>query len=204
MILEFHDILVSCIRWIIGLTLGTVIGLIVGALISNKFLLSKIGETFFDFLRAIPILGLVPVIQLYYGVDEFGKIILIAWATLFPIAYSVKNSVQKIPIDTQLILNNTKINFVKKIYFILFLGAVDGVYRAISIAIGIGWLVVVAAEMIGTYSTGFWRGGLGYKLFLSYELNQPETMFLCLAIFGLLGIVSSFFWNMIYKKYLLR
>ncbi len=197
--IETHDIFVSSLRWATGLSLGICLGLILGLILSSKHLAGKSVGFLSDFFRAVPILGLVPIIQFYIGVDEIGKIGLIAWATLFPIAYSVKSSVRDISADTQVNLKHHTRGTLKKVYLVTVLGAREGVTRSVNIAIGIAWLVVVAAELIGTYTQGFWRGGLGYKLFLAYEHNDPATMFLILFIFGFLGILSSLAWNKISK-----
>jgi ABC-type nitrate/sulfonate/bicarbonate transport system permease component len=121
---------------------------------------------------------------------------------MFPIAYSVRNSIKEIPVDTLLINKNRRLRNINTLYEIVWLGALEGVYKSVNIAIGIGWLVVVASEMIGTYSEGFWRGGLGYRLFRAYEHNDPNTMFFVLALFGGLGILSATIWERIYKNYI--
>ena len=72
---------------------------------------------------------------------------------------------------------------------------VGGFLQGIEIAIGLGWLAVVAAELIATYSQGFWAGGLGHRLFYSFSINDWQTGIAALLMFGFLGLVSSVAWK---------
>lgn len=71
----------------IGFSIGGSIGLILG-LISG---LSRWGERLLDtsiqMLRNVPHLALIPLVILWFGIDESAKIFLVALGTLFPILY---------------------------------------------------------------------------------------------------------------------
>jgi NitT/TauT family transport system permease protein len=73
---------------------------------------------------------------------------------------------------------------------------IGGIILGINVSIGIGWLCVVAAELIGTYSQGFWSGGLGYKLYIAHNNNDWYMVLTSLALFGILGIFSSTLWKL--------
>jgi sulfonate transport system permease protein len=148
-----------------------------------------------DFLRAIPIIGLVPVIQMNIGINEYGKIGLIAWAVLFPVSISVRGAMDKNLESAALMLSAARRN--SWTFFKLFTvpKLLGGFLRGIEIAIGIAWLAVVAAEWVGTYTQGFWGGGLGYKLIMGYELNNWRIVHLNLVVFGLLGFLTAYFWR---------
>ena len=102
--LQLYDILLSLLRWSIGLSIGCILGLIMALLGSYKPS-SFILKTLNDFLRAIPIIGLVPVIQMNIGINEYGKIGLIAWAVIFPVWITVRNAIEKKLENSHLVLS---------------------------------------------------------------------------------------------------
>jgi sulfonate transport system permease protein len=196
--LGLYDVILSFLRWSTGLSIGCFLGLIMALLGSYKpssFVLKVIN----DFLRAIPIIGLVPVIQMNIGINEYGKIGLIAWAVIFPVWITVRNAIDKNLENSQLVLhaaNIRKYHFFKYFTFPKILG---GFLRGIELAIGIAWLAVVAAEWVGTYTMGFWSGGLGYKMLVGYELNDWITVHVSLVLFGVLGLVTAYIWRLAMK-----
>lgn len=195
-LIQLNDIMLSTFRWAIGLFLGTILGSLLALMLAKLSLIVN----FFNFLRAVPILGLVPVFQYYLGVNEYSKIGLISWAVCFPVAFTMYNSLQPLSEDLRTFLANVNHNGLLYWRYIILPRFELAFIRAVQVSIGIAWLVVVAAEMIGTYSSGFWSGGLGFKLFLAYEANRPEVMFLILSIFGILGIISSSGWEYFSRK----
>lgn len=195
-IIQVNDIFLSFLRWSIGLSIGCSVGFLL-AVAGNIKYTNSITRVFVDFLRAVPIIGLVPVIQMNIGINEYGKIGLIAWAVMFPVWITVRSAMDKNLESSTLMLKASNINSWR--YFKLFTlpKLFGGFLRGIEIAIGIAWLAVVAAEWIGTYTQGFWAGGLGYKLILGHELNNWNMVHLNLLVFGLLGLSTAYLWRLI-------
>ncbi len=194
MSIELYDIFISTLRWFIGMTAGCAIGLSLGVLSINK--MADMGLSWLaHFARAIPIIGLVPVIQLVFGIGEFGKIGLIAWTVAFPVWISVKEAANTKLKESELVLKARKVDRVQMLKIYTIPRIVSGLFQGVEIAIGIGWLAVVASELIATYSQGFWSGGLGHQLFYAFSINDWKTGILSLGIFGLLGITTSFMWR---------
>lgn len=188
------DLYLSILRWLLGLSIGCTLGLLF-ALLGNLKPTKSIFKILNDFFRAIPIIGLVPVIQMNIGINEYGKIGLIAWAVIFPVWITVRNSLEKNLESVNLVLIAAKITSLN--YFKLFTlpKVLGGFLKGVELAIGIAWLAVVAAEWIGTYTQGFWAGGLGYKLLTGYELNNWRTVHVSILIFGSLGFLSAYSWR---------
>jgi sulfonate transport system permease protein len=202
-LLQLNDVFLSFLRWLIGLSLGSSLGFLL-ALVGNLRRGNFIVKLLVDFLRAIPIIGLVPVIQMNIGINEYGKVGLIAWAVLFPVSISVRSAMDKNLESATLMLRaaqRTSWTFFKLFTLPKLFG---GFLRGIEIAIGIAWLAVVAAEWLGTYTQGFWGGGLGYKLIVGYELNNWRIVHFNLVVFGLLGFLTAHSWrwitNLVFKK----
>jgi len=193
-IIELKDIELSVLRWFIGLSIGCFLGLFFAILGSFKFT-DKPSKVINDFLRAIPIIGLVPVIQMNIGINEFGKIGLIAWAVMFPVWITVRSALNLKMESSELMLKSANINKLDYFKLFTFPKLFSGFLKGVEIAIGIAWLAVVAGEWVGTYTQGFWSGGLGYKLIVGYELNNWDMVHYNLLIFGVLGFLSAYLWR---------
>lgn len=194
--IDIHDIFLSSLRWLLGLSIGCVLGLcfaLLGSFRYSNFAL----RIFVDFLRAIPIIGLVPVIQMNFGINEYGKIGLIAWAVIFPVWITVSSAMEKKMENSKLLLSASKIKGWSLFKLFTLPKLLGGFLRGVELAIGIAWLAVVAAEWIGTYTQGFWGGGLGYKLILGNELNNWEMVHFNLLTFGILGLSTAYIWRLL-------
>ena len=133
--------------------------------------------------------------------DEKWKIGLIAWAAMFPILLTIRQAHKKQMIDTELMLIASGIKTINVVWKYHFSKALGGLLRGVEISIGVAWLSVVAAEWIGTYSIGFWAGGLGYKILKAHDANSWGGMIACLMFFGILGIATSWIWRyLLYKR----
>lgn len=204
---SFNDVYLSTLRWAAGLSIGTLAGFLL-ALPEIIFSINKkktksrslrIMVMFLDFLRALPIIALVPILQLI-SINEYMKISLIAWAVMFPIWLTTKQNFLKNMIDVELSLNAININKLEVYEKYYFPKALRGLIIGVEISIGIAWLSVVAAEWIGTYSQGFWSGGLGYKIMKAHDANNWYGMVACLILFGILGTTTAWVWRILFVK----
>lgn len=198
--IEISDILLSTLRWFLGLVIGSLLALFFYFL---EFLPNFFKVTYnkiFHFFRAIPIIGFVPLIEITIGAKEYAKIGLISWAVMFPIWISLTVSHKKRFPNTELMLKGIRVNNTQFIKLYLLPRIISGFIAGIKIGIGIAWLSVVAAEWIGTYTNGFWGGGLGHLIDIEYSKNEWYNIVFILIVFGLLGVITEAIWSYFVKK----
>jgi sulfonate transport system permease protein len=178
-------------RWFVGLMLGIVLSLF---WIVFSLSLPWLSRTVLGFLRSLPILGIMPFVQLWFGPSDIGKAILVAWACSFPIWLSVVTAILKSAPDDKIAFQlalKSRINYLR--HYCLPVSLI-GFRAGIGIAVGFSWLVVMAAELMGVYSQGFFAGGVGYKLYLHMSVLRWELSIQCLLFFGVCGAVSAWVW----------
>lgn len=200
--LEAYDLLLTGGRWFGGLVAGCFLALVWTLLAYPTSRRRVIVAPLLDFSRSLPVLALLPFIQYFFGVSEVGKLLLISLVTSFPIWLSVdsrlRGSDRELQRTVRIWSNVRRLPFRDYYLPVIF----DGLATGIAVSVGLGWLVVVAAEMIGTYSTGPFAGGLGTKLFIAVARSRLDLALLDLCLFGLLGLGSSFLWRMCLSKIL--
>jgi len=196
------DVALTCLRWLIGIAAGTMLGVGVavaeGAVATRRRrgwrLLAICIRSALDFLRSIPILAIVPMV-IMLGVKERWKIGLIGWAVSFPIWISIRHARTLEMIDAELALAASGLSRTGVFRTYTFPKLLIGLLHGIETAIGIAWISVVAAESFGTFTKGFWAGGLGHKAIQAYEANNWSGLLLCLVLFGTLGLGSALLWR---------
>lgn len=186
------DSFLSLLRWMSGWLIGSLIGLLCasGHLATNYRRFGSIAMAV-DFMRAIPILALVPVFQTFMGIEETTKLAIVSWAVAFPVWVSITSAANIEPRDRYLLVMSISRGRFDKLRYLRAPAVSAGLAAGMRISIGIGWISVVAAELIGTYTRGFWAGGLGYRLDLAYQNNSWGTMAICIGLFGLFGLTTA-------------
>jgi ABC-type nitrate/sulfonate/bicarbonate transport system permease component len=119
---------------------------------------------------------------------------------MFPVWLAIRQARQIEMIDTELVLSASGLARAEKLKTYHGPKALGGLLKGVEISIGIAWLSVVAAEWIGTFSIGFWAGGLGYKIVKAHDANSWDGMLLCLVLFGGLGTATAWTWRRLFRQ----
>ena len=165
----------------IGITIGSLLGLIAG--------LFRVGEDLLNapvqVLRMMPAVALVPVFIIWFGIDDKFKIILIAVAPIFPMYVNVFAGIRSV--DQKLIEASESLNLTRweTVRYILFPGALPQTFVGLRQALGIGWMVLVVAEMQAT------SVGLGFLMNDAKEYLRVDQIFLVLVIYAGLGLITD-------------
>lgn len=178
-----ENLVASIIRVLSGFVFGTLAGLILGILTGLYPKLNQAVAAIFGILRPIPMIGLVPLMILWFGIGEKSKIIVIAvgtfWSVLINTQEGISNTSSKL-LEVAQLLEKDKLTVLTKI---IFPAATPSVFTGVRLGVGNAWKSVVAAEMLAAAK------GVGHMIEYARELAQPEKMFVGLLSIGLIGLV---------------
>jgi sulfonate transport system permease protein len=170
-------------------TEGLVLGVAAGAALATVSGLFWIGEDLLDPVlqaaRAVPILGLVPLVIIWFGVGEFPKVFLIALGCLFPVYVNTFAAIRGVDVKLVEAGQTFGLNRLGLIRRIILPGALPGFLVGLRFALVASWLVDVVAEEINAQS------GLGYLINQAQTTDRTDIMFLCLAIYAVLGLLAD-------------
>jgi NitT/TauT family transport system permease protein len=176
-------IVASLFRVTIGFGLAVLVGTPVG------LLLGWFQRAFFAFnpmiqvLRPISPIAWIPVAILWFGVDDRAPIFLIFLASLFPILVSAMAAVQNIQPVYIRAAQNFGLSRADLFRRVIFPATLPQVLTGIRIALGVAWLVVVAAEMIAVNS------GLGYLIIDARNAGKRYDLVVAgMVMIGLIGL----------------
>ncbi len=137
-----------------------------------------------QFLRTLPLLAMVPLFQLWFGIDFVGKVIFVAYGVGVIFVAGVVNAVKNV---TQIYIHNARMLGASRwrVYTTVILPSIFPELRAtILLSLGAGWAAVLGAEYLGAQS------GLGYIIIYSEQFAYLDRMFLVALIFILYASVS--------------
>lgn len=134
-------------------------------------------------LRPISPIAWIPVAILWFGVSDLAPIFLIFLASLFPITTAAMAAVQNIQLVYIRAARNFGIQGLELFKKVVFPAALPQILTGLRLALGVAWLVVVAAEMIAVNS------GLGYLIIDARNAGKRYDLVVAgMAMIGLIGL----------------
>ena len=178
-------VLASCLRVAAGFALGTALALPLGALVALERRAERLLDPSFQALRAIPSLAWVPLLLLWFGIDETPKVLLIAIGAFFPVYMGVVAGIRGV--DRKLIEVGRlyRLGAVTLAQRVLLPAALPSVLTGLRNGLSLAWMFMVAAELIAASK------GLGYLLTDGRESSRADIMLGAIVLLALLGKLSD-------------
>ena len=176
-----RNIWVSFWRASTGLVIGGGIGFAFGLVNGLSTLSGRLTDTTLQMVRNVPHLALIPLVILWFGIDETAKLFLVALGVFFPIYLNTLHGIRTV--DPQLIEMGRIYGMSNGELFrrVIFPGALPSIFVGIRFALGIMWLTLIVAETIAASS------GLGYMAMQAREFMLIDVVVLSILIYALLG-----------------
>ncbi|MDP3689923.1 ABC transporter permease [Bradyrhizobium sp.] len=181
----FSDFGASLYRVVTGFTLGAIAGVALGVLTGQFPLVSSLLSPIFHVLRPIPPIAFVPIVILWFGLSEAGKLFLVFWGVFFTVWLSAHIGVQKVDrglIRAALMLGTPRRQMLQEI---VLLGALPYIVVGLRTAVSISFYTLVAAELAGAFS------GIVYRIEIAQQNLQTGQVMGGLAALGLMSFVAD-------------
>ena len=181
----YRDLAASMQRILIGFSLATLAGVTAGLAVGRSKVASDLLRPIIEMVRPIPAIAWVPVAILAFPTNEQGIIFITFLAALFPVIVSTQHAVHALPNVWEEAARTMGANRWVVLFRVVLPGVLPGIFAGLSVAMGIGWICVISAEMISG------QFGIGYYTWKSYGLiNYPGVIVGMLSI-GILGLASA-------------
>jgi NitT/TauT family transport system permease protein len=167
--------------FVIGGTLGVAVGLAAGYSRTVAAVISPV----MSFIRPIPPIAFIPMVVLYFGLGETGKIVLI---TVTAFNYAVVNAqagAAGTPMAYRRAAATLGLSKWQEFWKVIFPAALPSIFTGLRVALALSWAVVVAAELVGAQT------GLGFMINNAALLFDIPTVFIGIALIGLIGLILN-------------
>jgi sulfonate transport system permease protein len=179
------SLLVSAERWAIGLSIGVTVAVLL-AVVSG---LSRVGEYALDpvvqALRSIPLLGLLPLFIVWFGIGELPKDLIVLLGALFPMYVNTFAGIRGV--DPKLgelgqVLGLSRWELVRHV---VLPGALPSALTGLRLSVVGSLLALVVGEQINA------NAGLGFMLTTAQEFLQNNIIMVCLIVYAILGLLAD-------------
>ena len=181
----WNHIEITLLRVMAGFLLGSAAATVCGALTGYSRVWRQMLDPMLQGLRAIPSIAWVPLFILWLGIFETSKVTLIAVGVFFPVYLNLMAGIADVDrrlVEVGRVYQFSSLTLIRRILVPATLPAYVTGLRG---GLGLGWMFVVAAEMMGASE------GLGFLLIDGQQTGRPAIIIASILMFAILGKLTD-------------
>jgi sulfonate transport system permease protein len=176
-----RNTLVTLARVAAGFGIGVAFATVLGAAAGYSPLVRRLLDPTIQALRAIPSIAWVPLFILWLGIFEASKVTLIAVGVFFPVYLGLMGAIQSVDRKLVEVGRAFRLSDAEMVRRILLPAVLPAYVISLRAGLGLGWMFVVAAELMGASE------GLGYLLIDGQQLGKPAEIIAAIVAFAIVG-----------------
>ena len=172
-------------KLLIGFTVGTVGGWVVGTLLATVRSFRAAFEPILIALYTVPKLAVLPILLLIFGFGETPQLVLLATSVFFVVTLGVAGAIRAI--DTGYLDAASSFGATRRqvLRHVILPGALPGVGSSMQVAAGMSVLVVVGLELV------VGGDGLGNLIWSSWQVFLPARTYAGVIVASVLGVAFT-------------
>ncbi|MER2190844.1 MAG: ABC transporter permease [Solibacillus sp.] len=176
---------ITLYRVLLGSFIGASIAVLLGSLVGFYNKAERLFDPMIQAFKSIPSLAWVPLFILWMGIGEPSKIALIAVGVFFPVYLNIVSGI--LNVDRKLIEVGKVYGFshFELVRRIIFPASLPSFFTGLRSGLGLGWMFVVAAELMGASQ------GLGYLLVIGQNSASPDIIIASILLFAVIGKLTD-------------
>jgi sulfonate transport system permease protein len=177
-----ESLLTSFERWAVGFSLG----IIIAVLLAVATGLSRVGEAAVDpilqALRSIPLLGLIPLFIVWFGIGELPKVLFVLLSALFPMYLNTFAGIRGVDSKLGELGHVLGLRRREMIRHIVLPGALPQALTGLQLSVISSLLALVVGEQINATS------GLGFMITQAQQFLDNSVIMVALIVYAILGL----------------
>jgi sulfonate transport system permease protein len=179
------SLLASFERWAIGFALGVSIGVLLAVLTG----LSRVGEIVADpilqALRSVPLLGLIPLFIVWFGIGQLPKVLFVMLSALFPVYLNTFAGIRGVDSKLGELGRVLGLRRSEMIRHIVLPGALPSALTGLQLSVISSMLALVVGEQINATS------GLGFMITQAQQFLNNSVIMVALIVYAILGLLLN-------------
>ena len=179
------SLLASCERWAVGLAIGVAVGVLLAVLTG----LSRIGEATLDpilqALRSVPLLGLIPLFIVWFGIGELPKVLFVVLSALFPMYINTFAGIRGVDSKLGELGHVLGLRRSEMIRHIVLPGALPAALTGLQLSVVFSLIALVVGEQINATS------GLGFMITQAEQFLNNSVIMVALIVYAILGLLAN-------------
>ncbi|MDR1063014.1 MAG: ABC transporter permease [Azoarcus sp.] len=176
---EHLSISLARVSWSVlaGGSIGLALGFAIGLSARTKAYLHPSFEVFAQF----PVIGWIPLLMLFLGIDEALKIAAISFAVVVPVTVNTYKGILAIPRDLLEVGRVYAFTSRQTLLRVVVPSALPSIFSGIRQGIMQAWLALIFVELLASSE------GLGYLMTWARQVMQLDIVFVLIVVVGLVG-----------------
>jgi ABC-type nitrate/sulfonate/bicarbonate transport system permease component len=176
-----HTLTAAVVGWAIAVAIAVPLGTLIG--LSRVAWASTMASL--DALRALPIVGFVPVAVLLFGFTMKMEIYVATYAAVWPVLINTIAGIRAVRPRSLEVARMMQFGWVRTLWTIRLPVATPFIIVGMRLGLSISLVLTLVAEIVGN------PAGLGFALVQAGQSLQPATMFAYIIAIGIAGIVLN-------------
>ncbi len=168
-------------RVLVGFSLASVAGVSLGALTAALGRWGDGPRTIVELLRPIPPIAWVPLAILWFGLGDKSAWFIVFIGAFFPVYVQVIDALNRCPERYLELARSLGAGFWLTLWRVRLPAAAPQVASGLRVGLGLAWISVIAAELVGAQS------GLGYRIQMHRLVLETEGVIVGMLTIGALG-----------------
>jgi sulfonate transport system permease protein len=181
----WDHIWVSTARALSGLAVGGGLGLLLGLLTGSLRWADTLLDTTLQMVRNIPPLALIPLVILWFGIDESAKLFLVSIGVFFPIYLNTFHGIRSVDQGLIEMARSYGLSGWQLYRQVILPGALPSILVGLRFSLGLMWVLLIVAETISAQS------GIGYMTMNAREFLQTDIVLVGILLYALLGKLAD-------------
>ena len=176
----------------LGAGLGVALGLLTGSFRQAETLL----DTTLQMIRNIPALALIPLVILWFGIDEWAKLFLLAVGVFFPVYLNTFHGIRSADQGLIEMARSYGLSGWPLYRDVILPAALPSILVGVRFSLGLVWLLLIVAETISA------QAGIGYMTMNAREFLQTDVVLVGILLYALLGKLADLFSRALERHFL--
>jgi NitT/TauT family transport system permease protein len=182
-------------RLLTGLAIAIFIGVLLGLAIGSRKRIDEATSVIVQFLRMVSPLAWTPIAIMLFGIGSPPVVFLIAIAAVWPVTMNTVAGVRALDPNWSLLAKSLGATPLEILRSIVVPGIRPQVLTGIRLALGVAWIVIVPAEMLGVDS------GLGYQILIARDNFDYALLAAIMFLIGLIGYALDWLTQWAFKRW---
>ncbi|MGH1445547.1 MAG: ABC transporter permease [Cognatishimia sp.] len=171
----------SLYRVILGFVLGAIVGVPLGYAMGLSNWFRGWFDPIVEFMRPVPPLALIPLVIIWAGIGESGKIILLFLAALWIMAIAARSGVSGVNISKVHAAYSLGASKWQIMRHVIIPNSLPEIFTGARVAMGVCWGTVVAAELVAA------EQGAGMMIMTASKFQNTDIVIMGIVLIGVIG-----------------
>ncbi|GAA6176349.1 ABC transporter permease [Sulfitobacter pacificus] len=171
----------SLFRVIFGFLFGAIVGIPLGYAMGLSNWFRGWFDPIVEFMRPVPPLALIPLVIIWFGIGEGGKIILLFLAALWIMAIAARSGVSGVKISKVHAAYSLGASKWQIMRYVIIPNSLPEIFTGARVAMGVCWGTVVAAELVAA------EQGAGMMIMTASKFQNTDIVIMGIILIGVIG-----------------